>query len=167
MSNGFSVNLLETLPALLTVSGIGQRSYFRSAPRVCYTSTARSRRSKLGEIKMRALVFAAFGAILSCTSSLAQSSPEKISSTRYNNLTCLQIAQEGRSISKKGFILAGMQAGTGGSDGSATKSAVVIVWPTVATNGKQLADADREMNALEQASVGGQCSIQFQRPPKG
>jgi hypothetical protein len=139
----------------------------QSAPRLCYTFTARSRRSKLGEIKMRALVFAAFGAILSCTSSLAQSSPEKISSTSYNNLTCLQIAQEGRSISKKGFVLAGMQAGTGGSDGSETKSAIVLVWPAVATNGKQLADADSEMNALELASIGGQCSIQFKRPPKG
>jgi hypothetical protein len=116
---------------------------------------------------MRALVFAAFGAILSCTSSLAQSSPEKISSTNHNNLTCLQIAQEGHSLSKKGFVLAGMRAGTGGSDGSATKSAVVIVWPTVATNGEQLAHADSEMNALEQASIGGQCSIQFERPPKG
>jgi hypothetical protein len=116
---------------------------------------------------MRALVFAAVGAILSCTSSLAQSSPGKISSISYNNLTCRQIAQEGRSMSKKGFVLAGMQAGTGGSDGSETKSAVVIVWPTRATNSEKLAHADSEMNALEQASIEGQCSIQFQRPPKG
>jgi hypothetical protein len=70
-------------------------------------------------------------------------------------------------MSKKGFVLAGMQAGTGGSDGSETKSAVIIVWPTMATNRERLAHADSEMNALEQASVGGQCSIQFQRPPKG
>ncbi len=60
-----------------------------------------------------------------------------------------------------------MQAGTGGSDGSETKSAVVIVWPTMATNSEQLAYADSEMNALEQASIGGQCSIQFKRPSKG
>ena len=115
---------------------------------------------------MRALVFAVFGAVLGYSPSFAQNSPEKISSSSYNNLTCLQIAQEGRSISKKGFVLAGLQAGTGGSGGSETKSAVVIVWPTAATNGEQLAHADREMNALEQASIGSQCSIQFQRPPK-
>ena len=153
---------------LLTVNGnSGSGVTFTLRHGLCYTFTARSRRSKLGEMKMRALVFAAFGAILSCTSSLAQSPSEKISSTRYNNLTCLQIAQEGHSISKKGFVLAGMQAGTGGSDGSETKSAVVIVWPTMATNSEQLAYADSEMNALEQASIGGQCSIQFKRPPKG
>jgi hypothetical protein len=113
---------------------------------------------------MRTLVFAAFGTVVFCTSSFAQSW-EQISSTSFNNLTCPQIAEQGRSISKKGFVLAGLQAGTGGSEGSQTKSAVIIVWPP-AKNGEELAQADKEMNALEQASVGGQCSIQFQRTPK-
>jgi hypothetical protein len=112
---------------------------------------------------MRIFVFAVLGTVLFCTSSSAQSS-EKISSTTFNNFTCLQIAEEGRSMSKKGFVLAGLQAGTGGSEGSETKSAVVIVWPP-AKNSEELAQADRDMNALEQASVGGQCSIQFQRSP--
>jgi hypothetical protein len=114
--------------------------------------------------QMRILVFAVLGMVLFCTSSSAQSS-EKISSTTFNNFTCLQIAEEGRSMSKKGFVLAGLQAGTGGSVGSETKSAVVIVWPP-AKNSEELAQADRDMNALEQASVGGQCSIQFQRSPE-
>jgi hypothetical protein len=113
---------------------------------------------------MRTLVLAAFGTALFCTLSFAQSW-EKISSTAFNNLTCLQIAEEGRSMSKRGFVLAGLQAGTGGSEGSQTKSAVIIVWPTL-KNGEELAQAVRDMSALEQASVGRQCSIQFQRSPK-
>src|SRR5260221_13578303 len=99
-------------------------------------------------MKMRALFFAAFGAILSCTSSLTQSLPEKISSTSYNNLTCLQIAQEGHSISKKGFVLAGMQAGTGGSGGSYTQTTGDLVLPTTAQNRAQTAHAASEMNSL-------------------
>jgi hypothetical protein len=113
---------------------------------------------------MRTIVVAAIGSVLFCTPSFAQSW-DKISSTTFNKLTCLQIAEEGRSISKKGFVLAGLQAGTGGSEGSLTKSAIIIVWPTV-KNGEELARADSDMNALEQASVGSQCSIQFQRSPK-
>ena len=119
-----------------------------SALRLCYRLTARSFRSN-----MRTLVLAAFGTALFCTLSFAQSW-EKISSTAFNNLTCLQIAEEGRSISKRGFVLEGLQAGTGGSEGSQT------IWPT-AKNGEELAQADRDMSALEQASLGRQCSIQF------
>jgi hypothetical protein len=119
---------------------------------------------------MRAIIFAAFGVLLSFTPSLAQGALEPISPATYQKLTCPQIVQEGRSISRKAFALSGLRPGTGGSDVTATKSAVVIVWPAPPNaNAEKLANlryADSQMNALEQASIGSQCSIQFQRPPK-
>jgi hypothetical protein len=120
---------------------------------------------------MRTFNFVAFVAVLGCTQSLAQNSPD-VSPTTYQNFTCLQLAHEGRSISKKGFALSGLESGKGGSDATETTSAVVIVWPTSRSVGDKqrlanLAHADSEMNALEQASIESQCSIRFQRPPKG
>jgi hypothetical protein len=154
----------NTIASVIPLKIHSQDILHLSALRLCYRLAARSFRFKLGDTDMRALVLAAFGTALFCTLSFAQSW-EKISSTAFNNLTCLQIAEEGRFMSKRGFVLAGLQAGTGGSEGSQTKSAVIIVWPT-AKNGEELAQADRDMSALEQASVGRQCSIQFQRSPK-
>jgi hypothetical protein len=90
-------------------------------------------------------------------------------SNGYRKLTCIELAQEGRAISKKGFILSGLKAGSGGSDESQTDPAVVLVWPAVAQMGdtqrsEKLALAAREMDALEQASIESQCSIRFKRP---
>jgi hypothetical protein len=103
---------------------------------------------------------------LSCNASLAQNSLLN----DYRKLTCSQLEQEGRAISKRGFTLSGMQAGPGGVDGSKTASAVVIVWPSTPLGGDRkrsdsLAAALRQMEAVEQASVESQCSIRFQRSP--
>jgi hypothetical protein len=119
---------------------------------------------------MRIMMFALFGTAFGCTPGLAHGPGEQVSPMIYQKLTCLQIALEGRSISKKGFALAGLQAGTGGSDGSETASAIVIVWPKPSHVSDErlakLAHADSEMDALEQASIQNQCSIQFKRFPK-
>lgn len=105
-------------------------------------------------------------AVLSCTATLAQDSLLN----DYRKLTCPQLEQEGRAISKRGFTLSGLEAGSGGVDGSKTSPAIVIVWPSVAPVGSEkrsdtLAAASRQMEAVEQASIASQCSIQFQRPP--
>jgi hypothetical protein len=114
---------------------------------------------------MRAII-AAFAVVLSFSPSKAEDSSEPISAAAYQKLSCLQIAEEGRSVSRKGFALSGLQPGTGGSNITETKSAVVIVWPTLrnvgAENVARLRHADRQMAALERASVESQCSIQFQ-----
>jgi hypothetical protein len=120
---------------------------------------------------MRTIIFATFGTALGCSVSFAQGSTERIiSPTTYQSLTCPQIVQEGRSISKKGFILSGLQPGSGGSDATEAKSATIIVWPALPqASGENLANlhyADSQMDALEQASIASQCSIRFQRPPK-
>ena len=106
-------------------------------------------------------------AALSCTSGLTQvaSSP----SNDYRKLTCSELAQEGRAISKRGFVASGLKAGLGGSDGTQTAPAIVIVWPETSPIGddrrSEIKLASTQMDALEQASVATQCSIRFQRPP--
>jgi hypothetical protein len=107
-------------------------------------------------------------AALSCTSGLTQiaSSP----SNDYRKLTCSELAQEGRAISKRGFMASGLEAGLGGSDGTTTAPAIVIVWPETSPvdprlRSENLALAFKQMDAIEQASIQSQCSIRFQRPP--
>jgi hypothetical protein len=109
-------------------------------------------------------------AALSCTSGLAQGSLASWPSNDYRNLTCSELAREGRAISKKGFTASGLKAGLVGSDGTVTAPAIVIVWPVTSPVDDQprseaLAQALKQMDALEQASVESQCSIRFQRPP--
>lgn len=105
-------------------------------------------------------------AVLSGTSGLAQS----VSPGNYRKLTCSELAQEGRAISKRGFMLSGLKAGVGGSDGTEKAPAVVIVWPVSSPVGdgkrsENLTLALKQMEAVEQASIASQCSIRFQRPP--
>jgi hypothetical protein len=89
------------------------------------------------------------------------------SANAYRAMTCLQLAQEGREVSKRGFAASGLPAGRGGSDLTEAAPAVVIVWPVSSPAGdKQRSDkialANNEMDAVEQASIASQCSIRFQ-----
>jgi hypothetical protein len=122
------------------------------------------------KIKIRVIIFAAFGALLSFTSSGTGETLGAISPSTYQALTCPQIVQEGRSVSRKGFTLSGLQPGTGGTDNTETKSAVILVWlASPNAPAKKLSDlryADSQMDALEQASIASQCSIFFRRPAK-
>jgi hypothetical protein len=120
---------------------------------------------------MRFIGIATFAAaVLSCAPGLAQNLPADTSSSDYRKSTCSELAQEGRAISKRGFVLSGLEAGLGGKDGTATAPAIVIVWPATSPVGdrkrsEKLALALKQMEAIEQASIASQCSIRFQRPP--
>ncbi len=120
---------------------------------------------------MRFIGIAAMAA-LGCTSAVAGDSTSYSLSSDYRNLTCAQLAQESRAISKRGFVLSGLKAGLGGSDGTATAPATVIVWPATSSVGdkqrsENLALALKQMDAAEQASIESQCSIRFLRPLAG
>ena len=109
-------------------------------------------------------------AAISCTSGFAKYSLADTPSDYYRKFTCPELAHEGRAISKRGFLLSGLKAGLGGWDGTESAPAMVIVWPVTSTVGdkqqlENLALAFKQMEALEQASIAGQCSIRFQRPP--
>jgi hypothetical protein len=122
-------------------------------------------------IPMRFIGVATFAtAVLSFAPSLAQNIPAYAPSSDYRKLTCSELAQEGRAISKKGFMLSGLEAGRGGSEGTETSPAIVIVWPVTPPDGdgkrsENLALALRQLDAIEQATIASQCSIRFQRPP--
>jgi hypothetical protein len=109
-------------------------------------------------------------AALNCPLGLAQNLPASTPSSDYRNLGCPELAQEGRALSKRGFVLSGLKAGLGGADGTETAPAIVIVWPVTSPVGdkqrsENLALAFKQMDAIEDASVRSQCSIRFQRPP--
>jgi len=61
-----------------------------------------------------------------------------------------------------------LKPGTGGTDKTETQSAVIIVWPAPtnepADKMSKLRYAESQINALEQASIDSQCSIEFERP---
>jgi hypothetical protein len=124
----------------------------------------------VGGHKLRAIIFSGFGLLLSLTSSWAEGAMPPISSGTYRALTCAQIVQEARSLSRRGFEMSGLPPGTGGTDSTGVKSAVIIIWPATptATAGtlSSLRYAASQMDALEQASIESQCSIDFQRPAK-
>ena len=108
--------------------------------------------------------------VLSCSPGMAQTSPKYVPSSVYHAFSCDQLVREGRSVSKRGFAASGLREGQGGSDATTTASAIVRVWPEKAhgvdkQQSDNLALADGQMNAIEQASVESQCSIRFQRQP--
>ena len=120
---------------------------------------------------MRETIFFAFGAALAVGASVIPSSAQSVLPGTYRGLSCVQIAQEGRSISRKGFSLVGLPVGTGGTDGSPSASASVFVWPVPSVHlgddkQLQLSLAERQMEALEKESIISQCSIQFLRQAK-
>jgi hypothetical protein len=119
---------------------------------------------------MRFLGIVAFAAAaLSCTPSLTKDLSAYWPVNEYRKLTSAELAEEGRAISKKGFMLSGLKAGLGGSDGTATAPAIVFVWPPTPAGNKPRSDdlalASKQMDAIEEASVASQCSIRFQRSP--
>jgi hypothetical protein len=119
---------------------------------------------------MRATVLVGLAVLISVGPSWAGEAPIPISPDSYRALTCAQIVQEARAVSRKGFVLLGLQPGSGGTDLTETRSAVIFVWAasTIASAEKMvtLRYAESQIAALEQASVASQCSIQFKRPEK-
>ena len=115
---------------------------------------------------MRIIVMAGLTLLLSPCAGSAQGAP--ISPRTYREFTCAQLVQEGHVVSRQGFLLSGLQPGTGGTDLTDTKSAAVIVWSASKNlSAEKFADlkyAQSQIDALEEASVASQCSIQFQRP---
>ena len=117
---------------------------------------------------MRAVRFAGLAVLLCLGPGRAAEPSPAISPGSYRALTCPQIVQEARAVSRKGFVLSGLAPGTGGTDNTDTKSAIIIVWPASASGSadkmSRLRYAESQIDALEQASIESQCSIEFKRP---
>jgi hypothetical protein len=119
---------------------------------------------------MRLIGIVTFAAALGLTPGSAQTPPVDAAANAYREMTCRQLTQEGRAVSKRGFAASGLPAGQGGSESTELLPAIVFVWPVSSQAPEKqqldkLAIANHEMDAIELASIAGQCSIRFQRPP--
>jgi hypothetical protein len=124
----------------------------------------------MSEANVRTVIFAGLGAFLCFSPSWAEEAFPPISADTYRALTCPQIFRAAQEVSREGFALSGLQSGVGGSDGTATDSAVILLWPAFANGsagmGSKLRYATDQIDALEQASIDSQCSIEFKRAAK-
>jgi hypothetical protein len=123
---------------------------------------------------MRILGIVALGATLGgCATSSADISAAYVSPVAYQNYTCQQLALEAQAISTRAAILSGAQDSQRTKDAWATGAAVVIFWPAAFFVGgdkqtaAELAQMKGQMVAVEQASIGKNCNIQFQGKPPG
>jgi hypothetical protein len=120
---------------------------------------------------MRISVVVLIGAILAAGGGpiLAETKSTYVPPLAYLNYDCPQLVREARALSTRSAILAGVRQSdrTGDSDTNGT----VIPWPRAFSLVGDENIADKlalmrgQMLAIEEASIGRQCSIQFPRPP--
>src|ERR1700693_3675657 len=109
-------------------------------------------------------VFLAYGGPIT-----AQTRSTYVPAFTYSKYDCPQLVREARSLAARAAGLVGVQPSPRAAVASDDKS-VVIFWPRVFSlvgdKGvvEELALMRGQMLAIEEASVQGQCSIQFQRP---
>jgi hypothetical protein len=119
---------------------------------------------------MRAANFAFFISLLGLMPSWAGEVPAPVSRYVYRTLTCPQIVQMAHEVSRRGFGLLGLQPGAGETNSAEAKSTVIFLWPSSskapADQTSNLRYVESQIEALEQASIGSQCSILFERPPR-
>jgi hypothetical protein len=116
---------------------------------------------------MRVILFAGFGVLLSLTSSWAQATQLSISAATYRALTCARLCRRPARFRERALrclacslVPAGLT--TPGQNQPSLSSGQLHPVPQP----RNLRDANNQMDALEQASIASQCSIDFQRPAR-
>ncbi|HWM81408.1 MAG TPA: hypothetical protein VNQ56_05035 [Pseudolabrys sp.] len=107
--------------------------------------------------------------LCSCASSSSDITPQYISPLQYQNYSCVQLAEEARSVSSRAAQVSGVQDGKRTNDAVATTVGVVIFWPALlmmkgdgATAG-ELARLKGELEAVERMSIQKKCGIEFRK----
>jgi hypothetical protein len=119
------------------------------------------------------VLVAAAIALAGCASSSADITPTYVSPMLYQSYNCQQLAMEAQSVSARAAALSGAQDGQRTKDQVATGVAIVVFWPAAFFVGgdkqtaAELAQMKGQMVAIEQASIGKKCNIQFQGKPEG
>ena len=121
---------------------------------------------------MRISVVVVVGAILTADDGpiLAGTKSTYVPPLAYLNYDCPQLVREARAISTRSATLAGVRQSERTAHASDT-SGTVIPWPRAFSLVGDENIADKlalmrgQMLAIEEASIRGQCSIQFPRPP--
>jgi len=107
--------------------------------------------------------------IAGCASRSADISPSYVSPMNYQNYTCDQLIQEGRTVSSRAAIASGQQDKARSNDAVKTGVGVVLFWPVLLfMNGDgpkaaELASLKGQMEAIEQASIQKNCQIKFRK----
>jgi hypothetical protein len=121
---------------------------------------------------MRIPVVVVVGAILAAGGGpiLAETKSTYVPPFAYLNYDCPQLVREARALSTRSATLAGVRQSDRTADAGDTHG-TVIPWPKAfslvgdANIADKLALMRGQMLAIEEASIRGQCSIQFPRPP--
>jgi hypothetical protein len=121
---------------------------------------------------MRIAVVVVIGAVLVAGGRpiLAETKSTYVPPFAYLNYDCPQLVREARALSTRSATLVGVRQSGRTADASETNS-TVIPWPRAFSLVGDENIADKlalmrgQMLAIEEASIRGQCSIQFQKPP--
>jgi hypothetical protein len=102
-----------------------------------------------------------------CASSSSEIQPQYVSDTRFQHLSCSQVASEAQSISRRVAEVSGAQDEKASNDAVATGVALVLFWPAaflIKGDGATAAELGRlkgEAEALERVSNRKGCGIRF------
>lgn len=108
--------------------------------------------------------------LASCGSSLAEPRSTYVPPLAYSKFDCPQLVQEARAVFSRSVKAAGLQPGDPIMNGNQNRSTTVR-WPKALLLAGDSSIADElalmrgQMIAIEEASIGRQCSIQFYRTP--
>ena len=119
---------------------------------------------------MRILGIVVIGAVAlaGCASKSNEITAAYISPVQYQNYTCQQLSLEAQAISARAAAVSGAQDQKRTNDQLATAAAIVVFWPAAFLVGgdgptaAELSNLKGQMVAVEQASIGKKCGIQFQ-----
>ena len=117
---------------------------------------------------------AAFGVLLAlavagCASKSEDISPSYVSPMNYQNYTCDQLIQEGRSVSTRAAMASGQQDKARSHDAVKTGVGIVLFWPVLlfmdgdGQKAAELASLKGQMDAIESAAIQKNCRVQFTR----
>ena len=117
--------------------------------------------------KSCAIAILAAAALSGCASSAEEVKPQYISPIQYQELSCKQIAEEGRRISSRVAELSGVQNKKARKDAVMTGVAIVLFWPAaffVSGDDQTTAELARlkgEFEALDKAAIRKNCPFRL------
>jgi len=139
------------------------REFYRGTPIFNYVG--------LKTMKSIAVILAA-AVLAGCATRANDVAPAYVSPLTYDRFSCDQLRDEATRVSSRAIAATGAQNRRATNDAVATGVTLILFWPAVFLvrgDGAQAAELARlkgEMDAIEQASTGKGCGIEFNREPQ-
>ena len=116
-----------------------------------------------------ALMLASITAAAGCAQQAAQIAPTYVSPLQFADYSCEQINSEAQRVASQATAAIGAQNQQASNDQAAMAVGLIIFWPAIfmtagssAAQETEIGQLKGQMQALEQASIQGNCGIQFQ-----